>query len=202
MEVQAATDADLVVGARYIAASGLGGEPIGTLLPVGNRGGIRFGGRLAAPHYVSLFSTFSEPDWPDSFEDGDLLYWGDNRSAGNDLHATPKRGNLLFRNIFQMAWVAETRWRIPLISLFSHHSGTRDVDLLGILVPGGESGPEATDLIAIWRRNSDGWFQNYRASFRALPVQSLSRRVIAAWPTMDRAERVRSLPGFAEWLDL
>jgi hypothetical protein len=196
VELDASSDAALFVGARYIAGSGLAGEPIAKLLPVGNRGGIRFGGRISNPHCVSLFSTFSEPEWPDTIADGTVRYWGDNRTPGNDLHGTPKKGNLLLRNIFQIGWAPEERWRLPLTALFSHHCGTRDVQLLALLVPG----KEEDDLVALWRRNSRGWFQNYRATFFSLPVESVSRQLVASWPDLDRRERMRAFPSFGDWL--
>lgn len=200
-QVRAARDSDLIVGTRYLAGQGLAGEPIGKLLPVGNRGGIRFGGSLGAPHYVTLFSTFAEEEWPDRFDGDRLVYWGDNRTAGQDLHSTPKHGNALLRNIFMAAWDPLLRGRVPLITLFGHEPGTRDVTLLAFLVPGVPEVAEGDGLPAVWRRSPSGWFQNYRASFTALPETSLSRDTVDAWPTMAVNQRLDALAGFRSWVE-
>lgn len=191
---------DLIVGAQYRGSGGIASEPISKLLPVGNRGGIRFAGTTSQPSHLALFSTFVEEEWPDQLADGRLTYWGDNRTAGRELHETPKRGNLVLRNIFQMAWSDRDRWSIPLICLFGHQAGTRDVDLLGILTPGARLGNPDQDLVAVWRRGPGGWFQNYRATFSVLPAQVIPRSIVDAWPTLDRSEREASVAGFSDFL--
>lgn len=191
---------DLIVGAQYRGSGGIASEPISKLLPVGNRGGIRYAGSGSQPSHLALFSTFAEEEWPDTFVNHRLTYWGDNRTPGRELHETPKRGNLVLRQIFQMAWSESDRWRIPLICLFGHHAGTRDVDLLAILAPGAQLGDPDEDLVAVWRHGPGGWFQNYRATFSALPVQRIPRSTVDLWPTLGRSEREASIAGFSDWL--
>lgn len=188
------------MGATYLGSGGLASEPISKLLPVGNRGGIRYAGSLQRPSHLALFMTAAEPEWPDAFANGSLIYWGDNRKPGSDLHDTPKRGNLLLRNIFQAAWDPSARWRMPLTCVFAHQAGTRSVQLLSFVVPGGTRGDQDDHLVAVWRKGEGGWFQNYRATFVALPVERVTKANVLAWPDMSLSEREAALPGFGEWL--
>lgn len=193
--------ADLVVGATYIGHGGIAAEPISKLLPVGNRGGIRYAGSSERPSHMALFMTSAESEWPDALGRGSLTYWGDNRRPGRELHETPKRGNLVLRNVFQAAWDKDTHWMIPLICLFAHEAGTRNVQLLGVMAPGGMPGDPDEDLVAVWRKGEEGWFQNYRAKFTALPADRVPRATVADWPTMSRNQREKALPGFGDWLN-
>src|SRR5688572_28037596 len=90
-------DSDLDVGLIYRAGStgSFGDDPISKVIGGGNRGGFRYEGTTAVLvlHFIVLFTTFNEPEWPDRFEDGGrcFVYYGDNRHCGQDLHDTPKR---------------------------------------------------------------------------------------------------------------
>ena len=68
---------DLIKGAIYKGGvvNNLSSEPISKLLPVGNQSGIRFSGKIENPNVVVLYSTFKNPDWPDSIEDDLVTYY-------------------------------------------------------------------------------------------------------------------------------
>ena len=96
---EALEDADLVVGAVYRGGEGhtVENEPLHRLLGVGNVGGFRRVGPWEAPHFVVLYSSLENQDWPDSIDEatGVLTYYGDNRKAGRGLLDTPLKGNCL-----------------------------------------------------------------------------------------------------------
>lgn len=90
---------DLHVGEVYLEGSQphVGADPIARLLGVGNMGGFRIAGTArSASHRVALFTTASQPEWPDEVDraTGVFTYFGDNRTAGRDLH-DPKGNRLL-----------------------------------------------------------------------------------------------------------
>lgn len=63
---------DLVIDAIYEsdrASKTVAGEPLGPLTGTGNQGGFRFSGSIATPELVVLYSTLSEPDWPDHIDE-------------------------------------------------------------------------------------------------------------------------------------
>jgi AspBHI-like restriction endonuclease len=130
--------ADLIIDGIYKGGTrgNAGDDPIARLLPVGNQGGFRHCGRRIVPgcRLVVLFSTFSEPDWPDvlDVETGQIVYFGDNRSPGHELHNTPRRGNALLRESFGAVHASPpNRTDIPPFFLFSNVPGTRDAQFKG-----------------------------------------------------------------------
>jgi Restriction endonuclease AspBHI N-terminal len=50
-----------------------------------------------------LYSELADPDWPDELrvETGALIYYGDNKRPGHELHDTQRSGNLILRNLFE-----------------------------------------------------------------------------------------------------
>ena len=153
----------------------LSSEPISKIFPVGNQSGIRFAGTSEQPSLVVLYSTFSDIDWPDLIN-GDLLtYYGDNKEPGREIHETP--GNKLFRGIFNNLHLNRKN-EVPPIFLFSKGGSGFDRIFKGLLVPGGSNCMETEDLIAIWKTKNNQRFQNYKATFTLLPVQTITRRWI------------------------
>lgn len=129
--------------------------------------------RLAA-----LFTTGSEPDWPDLLDvhTGQFTYFGDNRSAGRELHATRRQGNALLRHVFDAArGTPNDRGRVCPFFLFEKAGAGRDIRFRGLLAPGSSRVGEQEELVAVWRTASGMRFQNYRAIFTVLDVPVVSR---------------------------
>jgi Restriction endonuclease AspBHI N-terminal/Restriction endonuclease len=171
--------ADLYVDAVYKSGgSKTGDDPLPRLLKVGNMGGFRYRGTLAALEMVVLTSTLSDPDWPDELdrETGVFTYYGDNKNPGRGLHATPRNGNELLRRIFAATHSGDAgRKSVPPILVFSNTGEWRDVMFLGLAVPGISEQQVAEDLVAIWRTAKGMRFQNYRARFTILDASIIPR---------------------------
>lgn len=150
--------ADLVVDAVYEGgtANNQGDDPIHKLLFVGNAGGFR---ALGSPtrrtvKYVILYTSGVDPDWPDELDPrtGTFVYHGDQKTPGRALHDTPRKGNVLLRDMFQDAdGGVEGRRLVPPVFLFEKASPGRSVAFKGLLVPGGAAIRPDDRLIAIWK---------------------------------------------------
>ena len=172
--------ADLLVDRVYRGGrvGNVADDPIGILLPVGNQGGIRRSGSTDAPRLVVLYTSGEDRDWPDSIDlfTGTLVYFGDNKRPGRELHDTTRRGNLVLRNAFDMAHGGpSSRASTPPTFVFSKEGTGRDVRFRGIAVPGSPSTPPGDDLVAVWRVAQGSRFQNYRATFTILDEPVIKR---------------------------
>lgn len=167
-------DADLIKECIYKGgeANNLSSEPISKLLPVGNQSGIRFTGTTELPTIAVLYSTFADNDWPDHLDNDILFYYGDNKSPGREIHATP--GNKMFKEIYNNLHLNK-KAIIPPIFLFSKGTSGFDRIFNGLLVPGNTQYTEMQDLIAVWKTKENQRFQNYKAIFTLLPTQVISR---------------------------
>jgi hypothetical protein len=178
---------DLIVDAVYPGGTSgtAADDPIGKLLPVGNQGGFRYAGSptKGSVRLAVLYTSGSDPDWPDELDvrTGRFVYYGDNKKAGNELHQTRRRGNLLLRDLFHAARSGPSgRNQVPPLLLFEKSAGRgRDVRFRGLLAPGGEGISSDEELVAIWRSSRAGRFQNYRATFTVLDVNPVSREWIS-----------------------
>src|ERR1035438_1073819 len=98
---------DLLVDATYHGgrAGNAGDDPLHTLLNVSLMGGFRYRGSLERLELVVLTTTLDDPDWPDAMdrETGVFTYYGDNKKPGRGLHETPRHGNEILRQLFEMA---------------------------------------------------------------------------------------------------
>lgn len=83
----------------------LSSEVLSKLLGVKNQGGFRYLGKTEAPNMVVLFSSGEDIYWRDEIDNslGLFLYYGDNKTPGNDLHKTNLHGNEILRYIFALA---------------------------------------------------------------------------------------------------
>lgn len=188
---------DLVVDRIYEGgrSGNAADDRLSSLLGVSNQGGFRYLGRPGSLKLIVLISSFVDPDWPDhlDLQTGILTYFGDNKSPGRALHDTPRKGNLLLREIFEHLHRTESqRHRVPPILAFRKTGRYRDVKFLGLAAPGVEGMPATEDLVAVWRTSAGNRFQNYKASFTILDVPVIKR----AWledvraggcPVMDNA---------------
>lgn len=154
-------------------------DTLSHLVGVSNQGGFRYLGSKDQPKLVVLTSSFAEADWPDDLDkqSGIFTYFGDNRQAGEDLHKTKRFGNLILRDMFGRRHGApEARGQIPPVFVFANlKKSWRDVQFLGIAVPGAEGLTSNDDLVAVWKERQGSRFQNYRAKFTILDVGTVSR---------------------------
>lgn len=189
---------DLTVGSIYLGGDrgSYADDPIARIVPVGNQGGIRFTGGLApwAVKLVVLYTTFAEPDWPDSYDPstGQFVYFGDNKKPDVGLHETRRQGNELLRDSFAAIHVVPARRdRVPPFLVFAKSGPGRAVRFLGLAVPGSDDLREDQDLVAIWKSAGTKRFQNYRAVFTILDVPRVERAwlkdILAGQPDSERA---------------
>ena len=173
--------ADLVPGAIYRAKSsaiGKGNEVISQLLPgISNSGGFRVRAGAEHPAVCVLYSTGSEGDWPDHFDEasGLFTYFGDNRKPGKDIHSTSRGGNRLLQRWFGDC-ASGLMQSVPLILGFEKLDSAKgnDVKFIGVLVPDVATGSVGDALVVETREHPDGSFENYRARFRVLDTGALN----------------------------
>lgn len=167
--------ADLIKGATYKGGkiNNLSSEPISKIVPVGNQSGIRFSGKAESPKIVVLYTSLADDDWPDEIIHNKVIYYGDNKSPGKEIHDLP--GNKALRSIFNNFYL---KGEYPLILLFSKGSEGFDRIFQGVLIPGYVGLNEMEDLIAVWKTKDGKRFQNYKAVFSILPIDILERKNI------------------------
>jgi hypothetical protein len=173
-------NSDLMIDCLYRGGTNgnAGDDPIARLLKVGNSAGFRYRGSANHPDFIVLYTSMEHNDWPDSLDiaTGLLTYYGDNRTPGRELHETPRKGNVILRNLFSaVASGREGRESIPPIFVFSKAGVGRDVQFRGLAIPGSMSASLGEDLVAIWRSQGSARFQNYRATFSILDCATISR---------------------------
>lgn len=170
----------------------LAGEVLSKLFCVGNAGGFRIRGPQDNPEYIVIYTSGDDIYWRDEVDNtlGVLLYYGDNRTPGKDLHDTKKGGNRILRNIFNLAASEslEDRKKIPPVFVFKKHNGTRDMQFLGLAVPGIKGKAKKEWLTAVWGCNKEGnRFLNYKAFFTILDTSkgsdSMDSNIPLAWLT-------------------
>ncbi len=179
-----------------------GDDPLGRLLRVSNSGGFRYRGNVDGLEVLALTTTLSDPDWPDSLdrETGVFTYFGDNKKPGRELHDTPRRGNAVLARIFDDAHSdAIQRARVPPIFLFASTGEWRDVEFLGLAVPGTRDLRATEDLVAIWKVAQGRRFQNYRARLSVLKCRSIPRDWLNALIAGDKALDLAP-PAWREWV--
>ena len=152
------------------------GEVLSKLLGVKNQGGFRYLGKTENPNLVILFTSGEDIYWRDELDSavGLLLYYGDNKVPGTDLHKTNLHGNEILKHIFDLAASDDTEVRknIPPVLVFKK-AGGRDVKFLGLAVPGIKGKPKKDWLTAVWGCNKSGdRFQNYKSFFTILNTSS------------------------------
>lgn len=177
-------EVDLIVDAiyhGYKTEKGGVADPLVKLVGVSRQGGFRYRGTSDRPTLLVLTSNLAEADWPDELDPstGRFVYYGDNRHPGRQLHDTPRFGNQLLKNIFDLAH-SNRRDDVPPILIFTSESPGRAFRFRGLAVPGHPAMPATEDLVAIWKTAGDERFQNYRAVFTILDTAVISRQWIHA----------------------
>lgn len=183
-------------------------DPIDPLVPgVGNQGGIRYAGSpwQRAVRVCVLYTTGTVPDWPDSLDPqtGLFTYYGDNKQPGRELHETTRGGNLLLRDAFDAAHgpSREDRLRVPPFLLFEKASPGRAVRFRGLLAPGSPRLNPDEELVAIWRSRNGLRFQNYRAVFTVLDVNTVSRSWLSAIGSGEPSTNDDCPEAWREWVE-
>jgi hypothetical protein len=176
--------ADLIVDAIYEGGSNgnAGDDPISRLMGCGNQGGFRYIGSYQKPDFCVLYSELSHSDWPDELnaEQGQFIYYGDNRTPGHQLHETRKKGNLVLKHAFD-ALHSGARREVPPFFIFTKvPEAGRSVCFRGLAVPGSSRVSQTDDLVAIWKSFNGSRFQNYKAVFTILDVPVVGRRWLQA----------------------
>lgn len=168
--------ADLVVDATYKGGTfgDVRDDPLSQLMNCGNQGGFRIVGNSKTQYKLAvLYSTLSDPDWPDNLDldTGLFVYYGDNKSPGHELHDTPKKGNNLLRFCFEAIHASpHRREEVPPFFVFTKGSEGRDVVFRGLAAPGSRIVKSTEDLVAVWKSSENQRFQNYQAYFTILNV--------------------------------
>lgn len=176
----------LVVDAVYEGGSNgnAGDDPISKLLKgTGNQGGFRVAGTFGSWKWIVLYTSGEDSDWPDTLDTltGEFVYYGDNKTAGHELHETNQGGNRVLREIFAKAHSHNRPVEVPPIFIFKKYptaSSKRSVQFLGLAAPGTNDKTASEDLIAVWKSTKGERFQNYRAIFTVLNAQEIKREWI------------------------
>jgi hypothetical protein len=176
--------ADLQVDALYVGglSGNSGDDPMSKLIKgIGNQGGFRYAGSPTnrTVKLAVLYTSGGEVDWPDylDVQTGTFTYYGDNRKPGQGLHETPRSGNVLLRDAFEVSHgTPADRAKVPPFLLFEKAARTgRSVLFRGLLAPGGPAMTSDDELAAIWRATAGKRFQNYRARFTVLDADRIPR---------------------------
>jgi len=177
--------ADLIVDAIYEGGTGgnAGDDPLKKLMRTEVSGGFRRPKDARSKFYV-LYTSGEDKDWPDSFDpnSGMMVYYGDNKKPGHELHETKKSGNALLRDVFSSLHSSiNPRNGIMPFFIFQKYEtprSKRSVQFKGIAVPGYPGISSVDDLVAIWRTSGSQRFQNYKAIFTILDIARVEREWI------------------------
>lgn len=147
---------------------------------IGNQGGFRktskekdgkrVNGTIA---FVVMVDSGKQAEWPNKMdeESGIFTYYGDNRTAGNDIFKTKNLGNKFLYEIFSKSYAGpDERATIPPIFIFKATGNGCDKRFIGLAVPGvrGKSMEEALERRVF--KIDEGEFENYVANFTVLDV--------------------------------
>lgn len=129
------SSADLYIDALYRGgrAGNASDDPLSKLIGTSNMGGIRYIGSLGERiRLCVLYSTLSDPDWPDTIdlESGRFAFYGDNKHPGHALHDTNKKGNQVLRLAFHAAHTGN-REQVPACFVFTKGPEGRDAFFRG-----------------------------------------------------------------------
>lgn len=181
-------NSDLIIDCVYKGgtAPNLSSEPFHKLIPgCENSGGFRKKLREDGSHkyaYVVLYTSMEELEWPDYLDEetGVFRYYGDNRQPGRELTDTKKKGNKILEDVFAVLNSNENLDDIPPFFVFKKTGNGRDIQFLGLAVPGNPHISPDKDLVAFWRTVNGKRFQNYEAYFTILNTgsQAVSKKWI------------------------
>jgi hypothetical protein len=159
----------------------LSDDPLARLLKGGNSGFFRYCGSMKNLNYLIITISTDNRQWLDTIdpESGTVICNGDNRFPGHGIHDTPRRGNLILRDIFASLHSSiEPRCQVPPIFLFSKYpnkASTRSIRFLGLCAPGSPGLKPPHDLARKQKRFESRRFWNYRAIFTLLDIPVINR---------------------------
>ena len=127
------------------------------------------------PAYVILYTSMEELEWPDYLdsETGIFRYYGDNRKPGKMLTETKLKGNELLEKVFKQLNDKDSLKNIPPFLIFKKTGEKRNIQFLGLAVPGNPKISPDHDLVAFWRTLNGERFQNYEAYFTILDTENI-----------------------------
>lgn len=182
--------ADLIQGAVYEGGSNnnpMKDDPLSKIFRIegyekgiGNQGGFRktskekdgkkVNGTIA---FVVMVDSGKQAEWPNKMDEdsGIFTYYGDNRTAGNDIFKTKNLGNKFLYEIFSKSYAGpDERATIPPIFIFKSTGKGCDKRFIGLAVPGvrGKSIEESLERRVF--KGDEGEFENYVANFTVLDV--------------------------------
>lgn len=201
--------ADLIVDQIYGGSrnGNASDDPLPKLLGVDNSAGFRHLGKRPNTETLKLLvlkSNFNDHDWPDNLdrETGVLTYYGDNKKVA-DIHDTPRQGNLMLNNLFRDAADVEFTEYFPPVLVFGGTGEYRDVQFLGLAVPGTSLNSLDDELAAVWRtKKGDVRYQNYRSTFSILDVPIVTRSWIDDMKIGEAASSSHAPQPWLNWLRL
>lgn len=158
-------------------AKNMSAEVLNRLMLCSNSGGFRQVKNKDGEYaYCVLYTTGEDLDWKDYLdaELGRLIYYGDNKKEGHSLHNTSRKGNEILRVCFEQLEGGERNKIIPFF-IFQKVQG-RDVRFLGLAVPGDDRLTKEEQLVSVWSQKNGCRYQNYKAVFSILDVDTIDRR--------------------------
>lgn len=179
--------ADLLVDGLYLRGPKKEDDPTGVLIGGKRSGGFRPKGKGPQYRLMAMYTTLSDPAWPDhlDLETGLFVYHGDVKKPGITLDGLDKEGYVRVGNrhleyIFVKRNVEDRTVVCPHL-VFESVRGDNGKEIAvrfrGLAAPGHPDIPTEGHLVAEWRHLKGVRFQNYRAHFCILNVQ----RVTRAW---------------------
>lgn len=207
-------NSDLIKGAIYKGGDtpNYAGDPFSELFKIngfkkgiGNSSGFRktliekdgktISGKYA---FVVLIDTRKKSEWPNKYDSITKVftYYGDNNKPGNNLLNTKQKGNEFLYDVFQKAYMSkEERATIAPTLIFKSIGEGRDVEFIGLGVPG-VVGKSKDDCLKIEICNGA---DNYRAEFTVLNVDNISREWLKDLKHYYRSNLSENAP--SQWLE-
>ncbi|MEL0124287.1 MAG: restriction endonuclease [Alphaproteobacteria bacterium] len=186
-------EADLIVDAQYLSGrvGNLSDEVISKIMSVGTQGGFRPRGRNERKDFCVLVTSMEDKLWPDSIDiyNGMFTYYGDNKTPGNEIHE--KDGNKILKYAFEQLHLENLENVFPFFVFKQLRNSYRDVQFLGIAVPGHPNINSKSDLVAEWGLENGERFQNYKAIFSILDVPTISREWLQSLIESDEKIELR-----------
>ena len=182
IEFEELSQSNLIVDAVYKSGNNgnMSDEVLSKLMMCENSGGFRKRGSINPfnLNYVVLYSTNKNKNWINNidWDNKRVYYYGDNLNNETNMLDTPKKGNLILKNVF--SYLNENnRDRIPPFFIFTSEKG-RDVKFRGLLVPGDDRLVENNKLVEVVNKVNGKKIKNYKAVFTILDIKEIDRRWI------------------------
>lgn len=180
IDFEVLSNSDLILDMIYKGGQkgNAGDDPISKLMKCENTGGFRKRGHIKPfdLKYVVLYSTNSNKEWQNKIDElqGEVIYFGDNKTPGNPILNTKKDGNLVLQETFKFLANKEYE-KIPPFFIFSKFGNKgRDVIFKGLLVPS-ENGLETVKEVDF---ETGKILENYKAKFSIINTDIIKREWI------------------------